>query len=249
MLPGAYSGTLLEADLRGTGAPPAFLGEAAGAGAAADPAAFLVGGPETDVPGSRSGHLDVSMTAFAAAGSSARAHSLEGPGSLALCGMDGGSRATASDLLRSLDSGCDFLLLSEPLDVPMSLLGSPGPAASPPPVATSPGTPPSVPGHFSWPSLVFPTIPEEAELHAGPVTTPALVPPAASLPHSLPGSMAGHAAAPAVLPGPSPFTLPLLQQTAPTPPRLFMTMPTLATAPAPPAPPPAPPALAPILSG
>lgn len=260
MLLGAFSGTLLEADLRGAGAPPAFLGEAAAAGAAADPAAFLVGGPEEAAPASRSGHLDAGLPAFAAGGR--HAHSLEGPGGMGgmamggLGSMVGGSHATASDMLRSLESGCDFLLSSEPLDMPMSLLGSPGHAGSPPPVATSPGTPPSVPGALSWPSLVFPTIPEETELlHGAPTAAPAsLLPPAASLPPSLPGSMTGTVTAGAALPHTSPFTLPPLQPAAPSPQPLFVPVPAPAAPPvqlppAPPAPPPARPAPALFLAG
>ncbi|KAL4458716.1 hypothetical protein ABPG75_013581 [Micractinium tetrahymenae] len=263
MLPGAFSGTLLEADVHGAAAPPSFLGEAAGAGAAADPAAFLVGGPEDARPAGHGGYLSAGMPAFApaAAGGSPGLEPAGGMGGMlggmggmfgGMGGMGGGSRATASDMLRSLESGCDFLLPSEPLDVPMSLLGSAGDAADLPLAATSPGTPPSAPGTLAWPSLGFPPIPEEAELlHAAPAAAPPpLLQPAASLP----GSMTAAAAAAPGLHVPSPFTLPPLPPMASSPQPLFVPVPAPAAPPAslppaPPAPLPAPPAPALFLYG
>lgn len=253
MLPGAFSGTLLEEDLRGAVAPPAFLGEAAGAGAAADPAAFLVGGHDVAVYGAASGLLHSGMPAFASGGAATRAHSLEAP--CGMGGMGGGSRASASDLLRALESGCDFLLPSEPLDMPISLLGGPGDCSSPPPMATSPGTPPSVPGALSWPSLIFPPIPEEAELlQAAPASAPTPLLPPASQPPSLQGSMAATATAAGTPLGSSPFTMQPAQMAAPSQLPLFVPVPAAAIPlaqrpPAPPAPLPAPPSLALSLSG
>lgn len=181
-MPGAFSGTLLDADLRGTQASPFFEGSDAG-GAAADPAAFLVPGDDY----SEGSHLH-----------------LHTGGSWARGG--GHATVTASDLLRQLDSGDDFLrgdfLLgaAEPMDIPLGMLGSGGNHSMPTaaaagstdgssflrwdplgkaaaPAASSPGTPPGSgsSGMQPWVSAAtataFPSIPEETELPPQPAPT------------------------------------------------------------------------------
>jgi hypothetical protein len=164
MLPSAFSAPLLEDDLLGTAAAdgaPAFLGSQEAAGAACDPAIFLVDddepmaahGPAISPPATAAG------TPFVPGGALA-------PPSAALEVPPRVAPTSADSLLRELECSMDFLLPSQAME--SLLLGAPAGSdtwrASPP--AAGPSTPPSAAPPTSWKPAPFPSIPEERELPA-----------------------------------------------------------------------------------
>jgi hypothetical protein len=144
MLPGAFSGTLLDADFGGSG-PPTFLGTEAAAGAACDPGAFFISDADAENP------LQPPQLQLPSLGGSPH-H----PASPQQQQQQQPAAASARDLLRELESSADYLLPPPGTDPVDDLLLGDAPATSPGGSDIGRGLP--------WHALSFPAIPEEAEL-------------------------------------------------------------------------------------
>ncbi|KAI3436031.1 hypothetical protein D9Q98_002088 [Chlorella vulgaris] len=164
MLPAAFSVPLLENDLIGTEAPagaPAFLGRAEGAGAACDPAIFLVDDPEP---------------VLACGGHQSSALSLNGCGAqhqTHTAARDIAMRqqlpeSSADDMLRELERSMDFLLPHQSIELLLmggGGRGDDGRSSWQSPPISGPNTPPSaLTSPTNWQPSAFPAIPEETEL-------------------------------------------------------------------------------------
>ena len=215
-MPGAFSGTLLESDLLAASAPgggaPAFLGSSEDAGAACDPAIFLVDDPEPQGGPQAASTTSPPGVARNPAHASAPAPHPGAPQPASLMVPQGPQAASACELLRELESSVDFILPGQSLD---SLLLDAGDGWHNSPPAPSPGTPAA----WQATSSSFPAIPEEAELALEQLQLAAPLPgvsmgadslgtPAFTLPAPSPASMFVPVSAPAPSPAPTPAAAP-----------------------------------------